>query len=67
MFKEAGPLVMDPAVATQVSHFSQQNPVIFANVILDTIKFSTLSLPKQTPVVLRIQPHQIQVVKKRAG
>ncbi len=35
MFKEVGPLTMDPAVATQVSHYSQQNPVIFPRIVLD--------------------------------
>lgn len=38
MFKEIGPLVMDPAVATQVSHFSHQNPVVFPNVMLESIQ-----------------------------
>ena len=46
MFKEIGPLTMDPAIATQVSHYSQQNPVIFPNIFLDSCQHPKLNLTK---------------------
>ena len=65
LYQEVGPLVMDPAVATQVSHFSQQNPVLFGNVILEAISHPRLApQPKQLAIVLRIQPHQVSLSKK---
>ena len=65
LYQEAGPLVMDPAVATQVSHFSQQNPVLLGNVILEAISHPRLApQPKQLAIVLRIQPHQVSLAKK---
>ena len=35
LFREIGPIVMDPAVRRQVHDLTQENPVIFSKILLE--------------------------------
>ena len=47
LFKEIGPLKMDPKVASTVSKLSQKNPVEFTSVFLESVEHPEISFGKK--------------------
>ena len=68
MFKEVGPLVMDPAVESEADQLLNESPsIVFDKATLDSATHAEYTSSAACPVLLTILPYELYFVKRQKG